>query len=443
MGRSGRARAAAVGWLGALFVIDDRWTGFYEGGAAALAALALVVVLAGTTTSGVSRAMSFAPLVSLGVISYGVYLWHWPVLLMVRRSAWTGAGADLAVVAITLAVSVASYRLVEAPIRTSRGWTRHMSVGWRPLGAAAMSIGVAAGVVVVMTRTSAPAEAVTVEEVLETIVTTTSVPDADIADAERGVGDETAAAVAPRPTTVVLIGDSTAWTLGGGLVGYRPDHGPYTSPFADDQIALVNLSRKGYRLAPGTTTQFAISRERLSSDIDDEAWWRETVVTVQPDLVIALFGLSDLQNREVDGVDIAFGSEAFDALMAAAAEEMLGGIAELAPVVVLTVPPYIGTDMARGEMAAFFSEFGASRTAHLNALLNEAVRDNPDISVLDFADLLCPGGDGPGLRDGCLLLASGEPVRFDGMHFSPEGARFAAALLTEPLVRAADGAAAS
>ncbi len=118
----------------------------FEGGFLICAALgALVVSDARLAEPGrFSRALAWAPLHFIGTISYGIYLWHWPVIVYLS-GARTGLSAwplDLLRVAVTLALSTASYYLVERPIRRAqpRG-----SVRWwgAPLA------GVAAAVVIV------------------------------------------------------------------------------------------------------------------------------------------------------------------------------------------------------------------------------------------------------------------------------------------------------
>ena len=101
--------------LVALIVID--WQRSLFAGPLLVAALcsAVLVVQALDRTSPVARALSIAPLVFLGRISYGLYLWHLPIL-----AAFGVMGAGLTpvavpAVAVAVAAATASYYLVERP----------------------------------------------------------------------------------------------------------------------------------------------------------------------------------------------------------------------------------------------------------------------------------------------------------------------------------------
>jgi peptidoglycan/LPS O-acetylase OafA/YrhL len=102
----------------------------FEGGFLVCAALAGVVVAdARLIEPGrFSRALSFRPLLFIGTISYGIYLWHWPIIVYITgaRTGLSPWALDLVRIAATLAVSTASYYLVERPIRRARlhGWVR-------------------------------------------------------------------------------------------------------------------------------------------------------------------------------------------------------------------------------------------------------------------------------------------------------------------------------
>ena len=102
----------------------------FEGGFLLCAALAaLVVADARLTEPGAfSRALAWRPLHFIGTISYGIYLWHWPVIVYLNgpRTGLSAWPLDLLRIAVTLLVSTASYYLVERPIRLAhaRGWVR-------------------------------------------------------------------------------------------------------------------------------------------------------------------------------------------------------------------------------------------------------------------------------------------------------------------------------
>jgi peptidoglycan/LPS O-acetylase OafA/YrhL len=115
----------------------------FEGGFLVCAALAaLVVADARLTEPGrFSRLLALPPLHFLGTISYGVYLWHWPIIVYLT-GARTGLSAwplDLLRVAATLVVSTLSYYLVERPIRQAHlhGWVKRWGA---PLAGAASAV---------------------------------------------------------------------------------------------------------------------------------------------------------------------------------------------------------------------------------------------------------------------------------------------------------------
>jgi peptidoglycan/LPS O-acetylase OafA/YrhL len=115
------AVALAVFWVtsGTAQGLPRNW--MFEGGFLACAALAAVVVAdARLLDRGpFARLLSVPPLHFLGTISYGIYLWHWPIFVYVSgtRTGLATAPLDIVRVAATVAISTASYYLVERPIR--------------------------------------------------------------------------------------------------------------------------------------------------------------------------------------------------------------------------------------------------------------------------------------------------------------------------------------
>ena len=103
----------------------------FQGGFLVCAVLAgLVVADARLLSPGrLSRGLAWRPLHFLGTISYGIYLWHWPVIVYINgeRTGLSTWPLDIVRVVVTLALSTASYYLVERPIRLARlhGWVRY------------------------------------------------------------------------------------------------------------------------------------------------------------------------------------------------------------------------------------------------------------------------------------------------------------------------------
>lgn len=101
---------------------------FYFAGGALLLSLAVVALIAAlvcgppTMLAGV---LGWRPIAYLGAISYGLYLWHWPwaIWLGVAHGEFKPGPAAIAL-AGTLVTAVASYHLLEWPIRRGRfaGW---------------------------------------------------------------------------------------------------------------------------------------------------------------------------------------------------------------------------------------------------------------------------------------------------------------------------------
>jgi peptidoglycan/LPS O-acetylase OafA/YrhL len=105
----------------------------FHGGLLLTALLTAAVILAAVQPgSQAARLLSLPPLVGLGLISYGVYLFHWPVFLLLTHSQTGANGLALLTLrlAVTLALAVTSYRLLEQPVR--RGWlpTAPARVAW-------------------------------------------------------------------------------------------------------------------------------------------------------------------------------------------------------------------------------------------------------------------------------------------------------------------------
>ncbi|MBX9642450.1 MAG: acyltransferase, partial [Mycobacteriaceae bacterium] len=122
------ARALPVLGLIALAVLTHYATGSageFRHGLLIVVAVAAILVVAPVALEQrglVARVLAWRPLVWLGAISYGVYLWHWPIFLVLNgeRTGWSGLGLFGIRCAVTLVVAGVSYWAIEQPIRRWR-----------------------------------------------------------------------------------------------------------------------------------------------------------------------------------------------------------------------------------------------------------------------------------------------------------------------------------
>jgi len=93
-------------------------------------ATAAIVYANGHPQVALRTALSWKPLVTIGQMSYSLYLWHWPicVFLQYRLGDEFTAGPRLLVVALSLIAAWLSWRFLESPCRHGVFWTNHRHV---------------------------------------------------------------------------------------------------------------------------------------------------------------------------------------------------------------------------------------------------------------------------------------------------------------------------
>jgi peptidoglycan/LPS O-acetylase OafA/YrhL len=231
----------------------------------------------------------------VGDRSYGIYLWHWPVILLLARPRLQldGPARDALCVGVALALAAVSHRWLEQPIRRSR------RVTWR--WAPGMAIATLAVCALVLTRGEGPATERVAEASVVTLPPLPSssadpVPSDDLdvralRSSAPGVGGGSGrarAATLPRsatpaatgPVRVLVLGDSTAVQLADTLIddaAARPDELAVASaafggcglsagadgrihenPTADGGTAMTDLH--------GCVAQWSTAQERVTSE---------------------------------------------------------------------------------------------------------------------------------------------------------------------------------
>ena len=227
---------AALGGLVVFCLLLNQYQPFLYRGGFALVALttAAVIMLAVHPRARLlgTGLLGRQPLRWIGLRSYGIYLWHWPVFMVTRPELDVpidGLGLLVVRLAATVVLADLSYRYVETPIRRGalgRAWrtlraargVRRWRLGVRWTGAVGMSaaFSVALGVAVVQAQPPAAPSYLSVES-----IHTEGSADLETETPEPAVvKDETAPATAPAGASadpVTVIGDSVILGAAGEL----------------------------------------------------------------------------------------------------------------------------------------------------------------------------------------------------------------------------------
>ncbi|MGH9134639.1 MAG: acyltransferase family protein, partial [Ilumatobacteraceae bacterium] len=150
--RADRGIAALGLALGLSWIVVDGASSatLYRGGLLlhSITAAVLVTALATLPRGRAAHLFSWRPLVWVGVRSYGLYLWHWPVYVVLssERTGIDGATLTLLRIAVATALAAASFRFVEDPIRHRATWVRDR----RGIPALAGAVAVVAATLIVL-----------------------------------------------------------------------------------------------------------------------------------------------------------------------------------------------------------------------------------------------------------------------------------------------------
>ena len=198
-----------------------------------LFALAIVVVVVATADGFAEPVMASAPMRWVGDRSYGLYLWHWPVFLLLSPDrvgideSWAPMLAlDAVRVALAVALADVSYRYLETPIRRRQRLPR-----WHATVAAGLSLALLAVLLVTVVPRPASTSAESVITLPPANTTASSEPMVEQRERTETSSNGSATATAPSavpsgPLRVLVTGDSLAVHLSEALLAHaasRPD----------------------------------------------------------------------------------------------------------------------------------------------------------------------------------------------------------------------------
>jgi peptidoglycan/LPS O-acetylase OafA/YrhL len=398
-----------AGLVVAMAIASETEAWMFRGGFVGVALVSAAAVLAAPVVAPLAAVLSWRPLVALGMISYGVYLWHWPVVVILDepRTGWSGPALAGLRIAVTFAASIVSYIVVERPVRRGALGTR--------FGRGALAIAPVATAAVVFALAIVPR--IVDEPVSDVVAPDSSAPiTAPAPNTQPG-------AEPIEPLRVVVLGDSVAHTLAGGQVGAFPDFTPWSpeqSPFDPTDVELTSLARPGCSFLPGEVAVVAengsvssVSLEQFCGD------WRgdlDAALTAGADDLVVLLS-NDIEDRVIDGELIRFDSDAYPPLLDALLDELRGDAATAGTRLALVAAA------PRAEGLETATNIGGWRERRMATLLDDYVERHPDVLLVDLGPVICPDGE-------C------DPSwRYDGLHLTRDGAVRVAALLSSSLRR--------
>jgi peptidoglycan/LPS O-acetylase OafA/YrhL len=399
--------------------------GLYAGGFAAIAVVSSLVVVGAVHGTVVARLLSREPLVAIGKVSYGLYVFHLPVYLLLSPArtgldGWPLLGLRLAATGV---LAYLSYVLVELPIRQRRALPRVALA--LPSFAGAVAVVLLATTVVVR---PVPADSQLAAASGTVTFVTAEPPAAPSAEAgardaaaapgevggpgvnplsaeEGAAGEEGPSAVPARPMHILVVGDSTARANGLGLAAWGAKNGLLQVDVASDS---------GCTIVPGDRVKLREGVEYAAPHCDhvfDLAMGQAPAV----DAVVVFIGSSQLADRQYFG-DPRWRS-VDDPQVAAAYTPALQTLLDRFRA---TGKPVLYADLPvpNWDLDSFFRDLGspplgsgpttlnsAARTTVLNGLDAAVLSTRPDTRRVPYAELLAA-------REAAL----GRPLRGDGLH---------------------------
>ena len=374
-------------------------------GGFALLALCTAAVIACVTLTPVhplARALSVQPLPYLGRISYGMYLWYWPVLLVMNsdRTHLFGLSLLVARMVVIVAISAASFHLVETPVR------RGVLAGWRSWVAVPAAVATIAALPFLMPALDAQ---------VPTAQTTT-------ARAFPGLAPLPPVVATTNPIRILLVGDSMIGSLGVGLSTLASRYGAVVVNRGSPGCSLAEATQVRvlwYTDPPGVPCEADNPQHVLTS-------YRSLVRQFDPDVVVYL-ARSDTLDTERNGTWQHLGQPSFDRWAESRYDQAIATLSSNgAHVVLLTTPYYQSGEQGDGQP---LPENEPSRVTIENHLLGEAAtRHATNATLVNFGAMLSPSGQ-------FVTDVQGVPVRCtDGIHVTVPGGQWVGERLLPRLV---------
>ncbi len=405
---------AALAATIAMWVMIPRTGAFVSsGGLAVVSVTSVVLVLSAASGLGpVAAICGWRPLRWAGRVSYGAYLFHWPLLVFMteRRTGLSHLPRFLLVVAITFVLADLSLRLIELPVRQRTGLFARRRI--RPaLVAPFVLVALFAGLLAIspegrrqtfdFDRAQANLEELnqrTAEEAREgddrAALATARVEPAPARRAPQARDTPRRPLPPPPEPKVAVFGDSTMLSLALLLGNWQLDGAPISAVKGEAELGC-GIARGGQR------ETFMVEPSRPGCD----SWattWAKQVRATNADVAVVGPGEWELVDHTMEDSTVwrRVGDPIWDAYVLSeilAANDVLASNGAL--VVWLTVADFGTVDADRLPVWQR-SSHDTWRVQRLNEILREAVAQRPDTArLVDLAAWMAPHTNDTDIRD--------------------------------------------
>jgi len=385
---------------GAVWYLIPEASSFHGGfllASVASAALVAGVILA--PGGPAARLLSVRPLRYVGSISYGTYLWYWPVALVMTPER-TGLGEWALFgcrTAVTLGIAALSARLVEMPIRRGALPAR------RALIAIPAALAVSLTLVAVTTVPASPVIGPPAAQRIRAVATSRVRPSGP-------------------PVKVLLVGDSMAGSLGASLAPEASEYG----------VRIINEGHPGCAVSTDSTFRFLLYTNPPGSPCELGKpnalldMWQQWVDQYRPDVVVYL-GRVDLMNQDYDGSWTSIGDPAFDSFLQSQLNRGVSILGSRGAKVVLMTSPYYDSTIQAGGVSV--PEDAPGRVTMDDRILSAVISAHPGVSLFPLGKVVTPTGQYQQDVEGVDMRCD------DGVHFSADAGLVLAPRLLPFLIR--------
>lgn len=329
----------------------------------------------------------------LGRISYGLYLYHWPVYVALTpdRTGLDGWRLLAVRIAVSVVLAVLSYHLLELPVRnaaTLRGRTGAMVA----LGAVAL---VGAFFVVATGLVSDQSPSVLALDQQE-------IDEVEGALQSDGGGE-------PGDLRFLLVGDSVGTSL-----SWAYEYSNETTGVGEG-IDYASATIIGCGLPIGMPQSAGRDFENTG---DCETWpakWSEAVESHRPDVSVLMVGGWEVFDHVIDGEYLALGTPEYRTYLEGQLDRGLDILTRYGGDVVIVTVPCMGFMPSPPWPGAGDERADPERTQWVNDIFVDTAAERDDVHVIDLASWLCPDGE-------YVNEVDGVEIRYDGLHFTGEGA---------------------